>query len=135
MIGVQNLFHKRFCERIAMYYTYMIRCEGGSLYTGIAKNMFTRMAEHNSQKGKCAKYTKSRKVIALEGLWTSRDRSSACRLEAALKTLNKKEKELLLQKPFLLSALLPAMEKEDYVHHPKACLALYLKEIRLPDLP
>jgi len=118
-----------------MYYTYVIRCEGGSLYTGIAKNMFSRMAEHHSQTGKCAKYTKRFKVIALEGLWSSRDRSSACRLEYALKTLTKKEKELLLKKPFLLSAMLPAMEKEDYVHHPKASLDFYLKRIRLPDLP
>ena len=118
-----------------MYYTYVIRCEGGSVYTGIAKNMFTRMAEHASQTGKCAKYTKGHKVISLDALWSSRDRSSACRLEYALKTLTKKEKELLLKKPFLLSYLLPAMEKEDYVYHPKACLELYLKQIKLPDLP
>ena len=48
-----------------MYYTYMIRCEGGSLYTGIANNMFRRMKEHDSREGKCAKYTKGHKVIAL----------------------------------------------------------------------
>ena len=118
-----------------MYYTYMIRCEDGSLYTGIAKNLFTRMKEHDSQEGKCAKYTKGHKVIALESVWSSRDRSTACRLEYALKTLKKKEKELLLTKPFLLSALLPAMEKEDYIHHPKANLDFYLKRIKLPDLP
>ena len=117
-----------------MYYTYMIRCEGGSLYTGIAKNMFSRMKEHDSQEGKCAKYTKGHKVIALESLWSSRDRSSACRLEYALKTLTKKEKELLLMKPSLLSQLLPAIEKEDYVHHPKASLDFYLKRVKLPDL-
>lgn len=56
-----------------MYYTYMIRCEDGSLYTGIAKNLFTRMKEHDSQEGKCAKYTKGHKVIALESVWSSRD--------------------------------------------------------------
>ncbi len=117
-----------------MYYTYVIRCEGGSLYTGIAKNLFSRMAEHYSQTGKCAKYTKRHKVIALEAVWSSCDRRCACRLEYALKSLSKKEKELLLIKPFLLSALLPAMEKEDYVYHPKACLELYLKQIKLPDL-
>ena len=26
------------------------------------------------------------------------------------------------------------MEKEDYIHHPLACLELYLKQIKLPDL-
>ena len=118
-----------------MYYTYVIRCEGGSLYTGITKNMFSRMAEHASREGKCAKYTKGHKVISLDALWSSRDRSSACRLEYALKTLTKKEKELLLKKPFLLSRLLPAMEKEDYIHHPKANMEFYLKRIKLPDLP
>lgn len=131
---VWALFSKK-VPKNDMYYTYVIRCEDASLYTGIAKNMFSRMAEHASQTGKCAKYTRTRRVIALEALWSSRDRSSASRLEYALKTLTKKEKELLLTKPFLLSSMLPSMEKEDYVHHPKACLELYLKRVKLPDLP
>lgn len=118
-----------------MYYTYMIRCEGGSLYTGIAKNLFSRMREHAGQGKRSAKYTKSRRVIALEAVWSSADRASASRLEYALKTLTKKEKEALILDARLLSALLPKMEKEDYLYHSKATLDLYLGGIRLPDLP
>lgn len=117
-----------------MYYTYMIRVEGGALYTGIAKNMFRRMAEHQGQGGRCAKFTRSRRILAIEALWSSADRSSASRLEYALKTLKKPQKEALIQDPRLLPFLLPSMEKEDYLHHPKASLPLYLKEISLSKL-
>ena len=118
-----------------MYYTYMIRCSDNSLYTGIAKNMFSRIKEHQGKKTKSAKYTKSHRVCALEALWSSADRSCASRLEYAIKTLKKKEKEALIGDPRLLTKFLPAVEKEDYIHHPKACLPLYLGEVRLSDLP
>lgn len=118
-----------------MYYTYMIRVEGNALYTGIAKNMFSRMAEHAGQGKRSAKFTRARKIIALEALWSSADRGSASRLEAALKTLTKAKKEALLADPGRLSALLPKIEKEDYVFHPKASLDLYLKKITLKHLP
>ena len=118
-----------------MYYTYILRTEGGSLYTGITCNMFRRMAEHKTQGKRCAKYTKSRKILSLEALWSSENRQTASRLEYALKTLTKKEKEALLKNPHSLSCLLPQIEKEDYIHHPKANLALFLKEITLDLLP
>ncbi|MBR2635125.1 MAG: GIY-YIG nuclease family protein [Clostridia bacterium] len=118
-----------------MYYTYIIRVEGGMLYTGIAKNLFTRMAEHAGRGKRCAKYTRSRPLVSLEALWSSEDRAMASRLEYALKTLTKKKKEALISDPRLLWKFLPQIEKEDYIHHPKACLALYLKEITLPFLP
>ena len=54
-----------------MYYTYIIRVEGGMLYTGIAKNLFTRMAEHAGRGKRCAKYTRSRPLVSLEALWSS----------------------------------------------------------------
>lgn len=118
-----------------MYYTYMIRVEGGALYTGIAKNMFSRMADHAGQGKKSAKFTRARKIVSLEALWSSADRSSASRLEAALKTLTKAKKEALLSDPRRLPAMLPSIEKEDFVFHPKASLALFLKEISLKHLP
>ncbi|MBR4288227.1 MAG: GIY-YIG nuclease family protein [Clostridia bacterium] len=110
-----------------MYYTYMIRTEGGSLYTGIAKDLFSRMKDHAGQGKKCAKYTRSRKLAALEALWSSADRSSASRLEYYLKTLTKKEKEALLLDPKKLFSFLPMIDKEDFIYHPKASLDIYLK--------
>lgn len=117
------------------YYTYIIRCENGSLYTGIAKSISHRMKEHAGRVKRSAKYTKSHRILSLEALWSSADRASASRLEYAIKTLNKKEKEALIRDPRLLSALLPNIEKEDFVHHPKANLPLFLGEITLSDLP
>ncbi len=118
-----------------MYYIYMVRVEGGALYTGIAKNLFSRLKEHLDQGKKGAKFTRSRKIISLEALWTGSDRASASRLEYAIKTLSKKEKEALVSSPRLLSTLLPAIEKEDFIHHPKATLDLYLKKTDLTHLP
>ena len=118
-----------------MYYTYIIRCEGGSLYTGIAKNMFSRMKEHVGQKKSAAKYTKSHRVIALEALWSSADRGQASRLESAIKKLKKNEKETLIASPREFSLLLPTLEKEDFVRHGDATLSLFLGETGLSDLP
>lgn len=117
-----------------MYYTYMIRCEGGILYTGIAKDLFSRMAQHAGIKKGAAKFTKSHALLSLEALWSSADRSTASRLEWAIKQLKKAEKEKLIASPRAFADLLPALEKEDYVRHDMAVLDLYLKKIKLPDL-
>lgn len=117
-----------------MYYTYIIRTEGGTLYVGIAKDLFSRMKDHLGQGKKCAKYTRSHKLVSLEAVWSSADRATASRLEWYLKTLTKKKKEELILHPALLTQLLPAVEKEDYVHHPKASLALFLGETSLAKL-
>lgn len=117
-----------------MYYTYIIRTEGGALYTGIAKDLFSRMKDHAGQGKKCAKYTRSHALLSLEALWSSADRSTASRLEYHLKTLSKKEKEVLLRSPKSLPLLLPKVDKEDYIYHPKASLPLYLGKIGLADL-
>jgi len=118
-----------------MFYTYMIRTEKGTLYTGIAKDLFRRMREHTEQKEKSAKYTRCRKVVSLAALWSSRDRSTASRLEYRIKTLTKKEKEALLASPALLFSYFPELEKEDYIFHPKANLDLFLNRITLAQLP
>lgn len=116
------------------YYTYMIRTEGGALYTGIAKDLFSRMKDHAGQGAKCAKYTRGRKIFALEALWSSEDRSTASRLEYRLKTLTKKEKEALILDPKSLFSRLPMIEKDDFVYHPKANLALFLKKTDLAHI-
>ncbi len=77
-----------------MYYTYMIRCEDNSLYTGMTNNLEKRINEHISKKG--AKYTKSHNAIRLESAWRSKDKSLACKLEYYIKTLSKQQKENLI---------------------------------------
>lgn len=80
-----------------MFYTYMLRCEDDTIYTGIAKNVNNRMSEHFSQNEKCAKYTKRHKAKKLEAVWESNDRKLASKLEYHIKKdLNKKQKESLI---------------------------------------
>ena len=86
-----------------MYYVYMLRCEDNSVYTGIAKDLEHRLNEHFSQDEKCAKYTKSRKAKKLEISWETENKSTASKLEYAIKTLTKSQKENLIKEPKLLS--------------------------------
>lgn len=49
-----------------MYYTYMLRCEDNSIYTGMTTDIERRMAEHSSKSVKCAKYTLNHSARKLE---------------------------------------------------------------------
>ena len=104
----------------------MIRTDRGTIYTGICTDVARRMKEHRSGGALCAKYTRSRPVVALEALWSSETRSAACRLEARIKALSREKKERLIAEPRLFGFFFPALEKEDYVHHPEAELSYYL---------
>ena len=79
------------------YYLYMLRCEDGSIYTGIAKDYLKRYEEHLSGKG--AKYTKAHKVVNIERVFLCDSRSTACSLESELKKYTKKKKESVISKP------------------------------------
>ncbi len=81
-----------------MYYVYMLRCEDNSIYTGIAKDIEKRMNEYFSKDEKCAKYTKSHQAKKLEASWQTEDKKLASKLEYAIKTLRKEQKERLIQK-------------------------------------
>ncbi len=78
------------------YFTYILRCKDGSLYTGITTDLVRRFNEHESRRGKGAKYTTSRKPIRYEAAWLSQSRSEASKLEYSLKSLTKAEKENLI---------------------------------------
>ena len=80
-----------------VYYLYMLRCEDGSIYTGIAKDYLKRYEEHLNGKG--AKYTKAHKVVNIERVFFCDSRSIACSLESKLKKYTKKKKESVISKP------------------------------------
>ena len=79
-----------------MYYVYMLRCEDNSLYTGITTNLERRMEEHFTKSDKCAKYTMRHNAKKLESAWRTENRVLASKLEYAIKTLKKDEKENLV---------------------------------------
>lgn len=73
------------------YYTYMVRCGDGSLYTGYTTDLKKRVAAHTSGRG--AKYTRSRRPVVLAYYETHATKSEALKREAAIKKLPKKKKE------------------------------------------
>ena len=78
-----------------MYYTYMIRCEDGSIYTGMTNNLENRLNKHMAGNG--AKYTKSHHPEKIEIAWRTKEKSLACKLEYQIKQLTKKQKESIIQ--------------------------------------
>lgn len=78
------------------YYTYMLRCTDGSIYTGITTDVKRRMMEHFTRSGKCAKYTKTHTAKNLEAVWESGSRGLASQLEYRIKRLDKSQKEDLI---------------------------------------
>lgn len=78
------------------WYVYILRCADGSLYTGIAKSLAKRVAEHNSSGKACAKYTRSRQPVSLVYFETCASRSEATKRELAIKRLPKSSKEALV---------------------------------------
>ena len=80
-----------------MFYTYMIRCEDNSLYTGYTNDLEKRMKAHFGKAKVAAKYTKTHKPIKLESVWRSREKSLACKLEYQIKAFSKKGANALAQ--------------------------------------
>lgn len=82
-------------EKPRQWYTYMVRCSDGSLYTGSAADSAeARTAVHNAGRG--AKYTRSRRPVKL--VWyrawdTAHDARS---MEARIKHWKKEDKEALV---------------------------------------
>ncbi len=80
------------------YYVYIIRCADGSLYTGYTTDVARRIAAHNSGKG--AKYTKTRRPVALMRFWRFTEKGQALRAEAAIKSRPKAIKERIITEHF-----------------------------------
>lgn len=79
-----------------MWYTYMVRCNDQTLYTGITTDPEKRLAAHNNGK-KGAKYTRARRPVRLVYLEACPSRSAAAKREYALKQLDLAAKLQLLQ--------------------------------------
>jgi len=77
----------------AGHYVYMLRCQGGRIYTGYAVDVLSRYAKHLSGKG--AQFTRAFPPERILRIFTCVSKSEALRLEACIKTLPKKNKELL----------------------------------------
>ncbi len=97
-----------------MYYTYMLRCEDNSIYTGITTDIKRRLAEHRARGAKSAKYTLNHPALKIEAAWQSESRSAASKLEFHIKRLTKMQKEELIKTKRLDSLLGEKIEAENY---------------------
>lgn len=77
-----------------MYFVYILRCKDGSLYTGITTDIARRLAEHASGKG--AKYTRGKKAGKIVYSKKKRNRSTASRREAEIKSWTRAQKLALI---------------------------------------
>ncbi len=78
-----------------MYYVYIVRCADGTLYTGIAKELESRILAHNSS-DKGAKYTRTRRPVILMYSEEYPDRSTASKREYEIKKRMSRAEKLKL---------------------------------------
>lgn len=81
---------------MAEAWVYLLRCADGSLYCGWTNDPQRRLRAHNEGRG--AKYTRSRRPVALVWLERCGDRSAALRREREIKRMSREEKIRLTEK-------------------------------------
>ena len=79
-----------------MYFVYMLRCADDSIYTGITTDPVRRFREHTGEAPNGAKFTHSHRPKSVEALWNCSDRSTASKLEYAIKRLRRPQKLKLI---------------------------------------
>jgi UV DNA damage endonuclease len=77
------------------WFVYILRCDDGSLYTGIAKDVDRRLDQHNG--GTASRYTRSRLPVNLEYQEEQPNQSMALKREVAIKALSREAKESLIR--------------------------------------
>src|SRR5512145_2447523 len=80
----------------AVPHVYILRCRDGSLYTGAAKDLRRRLAQHEA--GTASRYTRARRPVAV--VWSRRCAtwSRALKEEYRIKQLGREEKEELMRR-------------------------------------
>ncbi|PIT93026.1 MAG: hypothetical protein COU06_02075 [Candidatus Harrisonbacteria bacterium CG10_big_fil_rev_8_21_14_0_10_38_8] len=78
------------------YFTYILQCSDGTLYTGSTNNLEKRLKQHNKLKSG-AHYTKIRRPVTLKYLETYKTPREAKQREYQLKTLSREVKLKLIR--------------------------------------
>jgi len=79
-----------------MFYTYIVRCKDGSLYTGFTVDPVRRIQTHNDGKG--AKYTRNRLPVCLVHLEQFETEREARSRECAIKRMTRAAKLRLISR-------------------------------------
>jgi len=73
-----------------MYFIYLLECADKSMYTGITTDVERRFEEHLA--GKASNYTRAHRAVKILYVERQKNRSSALKREAEIKSLSRKEK-------------------------------------------
>ncbi|MCJ8339504.1 MAG: GIY-YIG nuclease family protein [Pseudomonadales bacterium] len=76
----------------SQWFVYLARCADSSLYAGVTTDCQRREREHNGQGKAGARYTKTRRPVQIVWSEPHPDRSSACKREAAIKKISRRDK-------------------------------------------
>lgn len=82
--------------RKSKYWVYMVRCQGGTYYTGYTNDLDNRVKEHNNSK-RGAKYLRGKLPVKLVWHKEYRYYRRAVRAERRIKLLSHKEKQELVR--------------------------------------
>jgi putative endonuclease len=85
------------------WFVYLVRCGDGSLYTGIARDVAARIAQHEAGKG--ARYTRGRGPFELCATKRCTSKGQALKLEHAVKQLSRERKEAFAERRKILLKL------------------------------
>ena len=86
-------------SREESHFVYIVQCSDDSLYTGYAKDVERRVAEHNGEgAADGARYTRGRRPVHLVYQEVFESRSAAQKREHEIKQLSKRDKLQLLKK-------------------------------------
>ena len=78
------------------FWVYVVRCADATLYTGVARDVEKRLAEHNGTGTRGARYTAARRPVALVYKARFENRSRAQQEEARIKALSRHDKQILI---------------------------------------
>jgi putative endonuclease len=81
---------------VADWFLYVVRCAGGSLYTGVTTDVGRRFAEHASGGPRAAKYLRGRSPLKLAFWAKIGPKSTALSLERRFKGLSRTRKLALI---------------------------------------
>jgi putative endonuclease len=79
-----------------MYFVYILKTSGNTLYIGQTNDLDRRLAEHREKSARSAKYIRYFDSFELVYKEVFEDRSSAMKREAQLKKLSKLQKEAII---------------------------------------
>lgn len=79
-----------------LYYTYMVRCSDGSLYTGFTDDLEKRIKAHNGEIPGGAKYTRSRRPVELVWSLPFERKQDAQSMEFQVKRMKRDQKDALI---------------------------------------